>query len=68
MTRQRVSRFSAASPPCLARLRGFSASPAAAQQADQPAAKPGDWLEEIVVTARRREEKLQSVTGVGSPC
>jgi iron complex outermembrane receptor protein len=35
-------------------------TPAFAQSADQPAAS-GSGLEEIVVTARRREEKLQSV-------
>jgi iron complex outermembrane receptor protein len=35
--------------------------PASAQQADQPAVSSTSGLEEIVVTARRREEKLQSV-------
>jgi iron complex outermembrane receptor protein len=34
---------------------------ALAQQADQQAATPGGGLEEIVVTAQRREQKLQSV-------
>ncbi|MDB5396616.1 MAG: putative TonB-dependent receptor [Rhodospirillales bacterium] len=34
---------------------------ALAQAADQPAASVGEGLEEVVVTARRREEKLQSV-------
>jgi iron complex outermembrane receptor protein len=32
-----------------------------AQQADQPVAATGQGLEEIVVTARRKEEKLQTV-------
>jgi len=36
------------------------AGPAAAQS-DQPAASSGSGLEEIVVTARRREERLQAV-------
>jgi iron complex outermembrane receptor protein len=39
----------------------MSPLPAQAQQADQPAAAGGTGLEEIVVTARRREEKLQTV-------
>src|ERR1700677_5144986 len=34
---------------------------AIAQSADQPQASATDGLEEVVVTARRREEKLQSV-------
>jgi iron complex outermembrane receptor protein len=38
----------------------ISAAPAFAQQAAQPSASSGG-LEEIVVTARRREEKLQTV-------
>src|SRR5450755_2259802 len=37
------------------------AQPAVAQQTDQPAASAGSGLEEIVVTARRREERVQSV-------
>ena len=37
-----------------------SIAPAFAQQSDQPAASTGQ-LEEIVVTARRKEEKLQTV-------
>jgi iron complex outermembrane receptor protein len=44
---------------CLA--GAFSITPAIAQQQDQPAASSGTGLEEIVVTARRREEKLQTV-------
>ncbi len=39
---------------------GF-AGRAVAQAADQPAAAPGSGLEEIVVTARRRQEKIQNV-------
>jgi iron complex outermembrane receptor protein len=39
---------------------GFSI-PAPAQQADQPAASGGSGLEEIIVTARRKEERLQTV-------
>src|ERR1700754_1351586 len=35
--------------------------PALAQPADQAQASPGGDLQEVVVTARRREEKLQSV-------
>ena len=35
--------------------------PAIAQKTDQPAATGGEQLQEIVVTARRREEKLQTV-------
>jgi iron complex outermembrane receptor protein len=38
-----------------------SVQTAHAQQSDQAAASAGPGLEEIVVTARRREEKLQSV-------
>jgi iron complex outermembrane receptor protein len=37
------------------------ASPAAAQAVGQPAAEKSTGIEEIVVTARRREEKAQSV-------
>jgi iron complex outermembrane receptor protein len=37
------------------------AQPAVAQTSDQPAASAGAGLEEIVVTARRREEKAQTV-------
>jgi len=37
---------------------GASAPGAMAQQGDQPAATGSNGLEEIVVTARRREEKL----------
>src|SRR2546430_1882387 len=37
-----------------------SAEPAAAQS-DQPAVSNATGLEEVIVTARRREEKLQSV-------
>ena len=40
---------------------GFSATPAAFAQTDQPAASTGSGLEEIVVTARRREERVQTV-------
>src|SRR3954447_25905251 len=36
-------------------------APAFAQQAAQPSAGSGTALEEIVVTARRKEEKLQSI-------
>src|SRR5476651_1721854 len=43
---------------CLA--GAISAAPAFAQQAAQPSASSGG-LEEIVVTARRKEEKLQTV-------
>jgi len=39
---------------------GLAAAPAPAQQAAQPAASP-DALQEIVVTARRREERIQTV-------
>src|SRR5271170_1125239 len=35
--------------------------PAFAQAGDQPAAAPSSGLEEVVVTARRREEKAQTV-------
>ncbi|HLG87125.1 MAG TPA: TonB-dependent receptor [Alphaproteobacteria bacterium] len=42
-------------------LVAFSNAPATAQQADQPTASAGGSLEEIVVTARRREERLQTV-------
>jgi len=38
-----------------------SGAPAAFAQSDQPAASAGSGLEEIVVTARRREERVQSV-------
>ena len=37
------------------------ARPAAAQETDVPAAAAKAGLEEIVVTARRREERLQTV-------
>src|SRR6516165_3466685 len=48
---------------CAAGALAFGATvpPAVAQPADQPAATAPNGLEEIVVTARRREEKLQSV-------
>jgi iron complex outermembrane recepter protein len=36
-------------------------APTAAAQSDQPAASAGSGLEEIVVTARRREERVQTV-------
>jgi iron complex outermembrane receptor protein len=36
-------------------------APMAVAQSDQPAASAGSGLEEIVVTARRREERVQSV-------
>ncbi len=39
----------------------MDAMPAVAQQAAQPAAAAPSGLEEVVVTARRREEKVQSV-------
>ena len=35
--------------------------PASAQAPDQPAATAGTGLEEVIVTARRREEKAQTV-------
>ncbi len=44
---------------CLAGV--IPAVPAVAQQTAKPAASAGTGLEEIVVTARRREEKLQTV-------
>src|SRR6201996_923841 len=44
---------------CAALLAGSVSAQPSAQPADQPAASAG--LEEIVVTARRREEKLQTV-------
>ena len=40
---------------------GLTRAPMAAAQTDQPAASAGSGLEEIVVTARRREERVQSV-------
>ncbi len=42
-------------------VAGWDAAPASAQSADQPVASASSGLEEIVVTARRREEKLQTV-------
>jgi iron complex outermembrane receptor protein len=47
---------------CAATIIGaFTGTHSAMAQSDQPAATGGDQLEQIVVTARRREEKLQSV-------
>jgi iron complex outermembrane receptor protein len=40
---------------------GFSAVPAAIAQTDQSTASAGNGLEEIVVTARRKEERVQTV-------
>ena len=40
---------------------GLSEAPRAFAQSDQPAASPASGLEEIVVTARRREERVQTV-------
>jgi iron complex outermembrane receptor protein len=40
---------------------GLTRAPMAAAQTDQPAASAGSGLEEIVVTARRREERVQTV-------
>jgi iron complex outermembrane receptor protein len=40
---------------------GFSSAPIAVAQTDQPAASAGNGLEEIVVTARRKEERVQTV-------
>jgi iron complex outermembrane recepter protein len=46
---------------CTASLFSLTQPTPAFAQADQPSASSGAGLEEIVVTARRREEKLQSV-------
>ena len=46
---------------CTCLAGAFSVAPAFAQQTAQPSAGAGTGLEEIVVTARRREEKLQTV-------
>jgi len=47
---------------CATSILAFgSASPAHAQQAAQPTASNSSGLEEIVVTARRKEERLQTV-------
>jgi iron complex outermembrane receptor protein len=46
---------------CTCLAGAIPAAPAVAQQAAQPAAAGGTGLEEIVVTARRREEKLQTI-------
>ncbi|MDB5397877.1 MAG: TonB-dependent receptor [Rhodospirillales bacterium] len=40
---------------------GFSAAPAAFAQTDQQTASAGNGMEEIVVTARRKEERVQTV-------
>ena len=42
-------------------IAGLIAAPRAFAQSDQPAASAGSGLEEVVVTARRREERVQSV-------
>jgi iron complex outermembrane receptor protein len=44
-----------------AALIGWAQSPIADAQTDQPAAAAGSGIEEVVVTARRREEKAQTV-------
>jgi iron complex outermembrane receptor protein len=42
-------------------IAGLTHAPRAVAQTDQPTASAGNGLEEIVVTARRREERVQSV-------
>ena len=42
-------------------MAALAGGPPVIAQTDQPAATGSDQLQEIVVTARRREEKLQSV-------
>jgi iron complex outermembrane receptor protein len=55
-----TARIAKALLTCSCLAGAISATPAFAQQAAQPSASSGN-LEEIVVTARRREEKLQTV-------
>ena len=55
-----TARIAKALLTCSCLAGAVSAAPAFAQQSSQPAAS-GSGLEEIVVTARRREEKLQTV-------
>jgi len=57
MTHHRLALLSAT----VSLLAVAPAAPVFAQNADQPAAAQGGAMEEITVTARRREEKLQSV-------